>query len=77
MSLKLNVRKWWECFGDELWAMNLRRPDFVAQDDEFHRCGGNRALFNLRENMFTGMFMFIQWVDRKWKAAFEKLEYGF
>ena len=54
MSLELNARKWWECFGDELWAMNLRRPNFVAQDNEFHRRGGNRALFTLQENMFTG-----------------------
>ena len=44
MSLELNARQWWECSGDELWAMNLRRPNFVAQDDEFHRRGGNQAL---------------------------------
>ena len=44
MSLEQNVRKLWECSGDELWAMNLRRPNFVAQDDECHRRGGNQAL---------------------------------
>ena len=44
MSLELNVRKLWECSGDELWAMNLRRPNFVAQDDECHRRGGKQAL---------------------------------
>ena len=31
MSLALNVDNWWECSGDELWAMNLRRSNFVAQ----------------------------------------------
>ena len=44
MSLELNARQWWECSGDELWAMNLRRPNFVAQDDECHRRSGNQAL---------------------------------
>ena len=44
MSLELNARKWWECPGDKLWAMNLRRPNFVVQDDECHRHGGNQAL---------------------------------
>ena len=44
MSLELNARKWWECSGDELWTMNLRRPNFVAQDDECQRRGGNQAL---------------------------------
>ena len=43
MSLILNARKWWECSGDELWAMNLRRPNFVAQD-KYHRRCGNQAL---------------------------------
>ena len=43
MSLELNARKWWECFGDELRAMNLRRTDLFAQDDECHRRGGNQA----------------------------------
>ena len=44
MSSALNARKCWECSSDELWAMNLRRPNFFAQDDECHRCGGNQAL---------------------------------
>ena len=44
ISLEPNARKSWECSGDELWAMNLRRPNFVAQDDECHRRGGNQAL---------------------------------
>ena len=48
MSLALSARKWWECSGDELWAMNLRRPDFVAQDDECHRRGGNQALDEMK-----------------------------
>ena len=26
MSLEVNVRKWWECSGDELWATKFRRP---------------------------------------------------
>ena len=43
MSLALNARKKWECSGDKLWAMNLRRPNFVAQYDECHRRGGNQA----------------------------------
>ena len=42
MILALNARKWWECSGDELWAMNLKRPNFVAQGDECHRRGGNK-----------------------------------
>ena len=46
MSLALNARQWWECSGDELWAINLRRPNFVAQDDKCHRRGGNQALTN-------------------------------
>ena len=44
MRLALNVCKWWECSGDELWAINLRRSNFVAQGDECHRRGGNQAL---------------------------------
>ena len=44
MGLELNSQKWWECSGDELRVMNLRRLNFVAQDDECHRCGGNQAL---------------------------------
>ena len=46
MSLELNADKWWGCTGDELWTMNLRRPTFVAQDDECHRRGGKQALIN-------------------------------
>ena len=44
MSLELNARKSWECSGNELWVINLRRPNFVAQDDECHRRGGKQAL---------------------------------
>ena len=44
MSSARNARKCWECSSGELWAMNLRRPNLVAQDDECHRCGGNQAL---------------------------------
>ena len=47
MSLALNARKWCECSGDELWAINLRRPHFVAKDDVCHRRGGNQALKNV------------------------------
>ena len=46
MSLELNACKWWEWSGDKLWAINLRRPNFVAQDDESHRRGGNQPLGN-------------------------------
>ena len=43
MSLELNARKWSECSNDKLWAMNLRRPNFVVQDDECHHRGWNQA----------------------------------
>ena len=49
MSLALNAHKWWEYSGDELWAMNLRRQNFVAQDDEHHHRGGNQVLMLLRK----------------------------
>ena len=44
VSLAPNVGNWWECSGDELWAMNLRRSNFVAQCDKSARRGGNQAL---------------------------------
>ena len=44
MSLELDARKSWECSGNELWVINHRRPNFVAQDDECHRRGGKQAL---------------------------------
>ena len=44
MSLELNARKLWECSGNEHSVINLRRPNFVAQDDECHRRGGKQAL---------------------------------
>ena len=44
MTIEVNARKCWECYGDELWAIYLRRPNFVAQDNECHRRGGNQAL---------------------------------
>ena len=47
MCLELNARKWWECSGDELRAMNLRRPNLVAQDDECHGRAGNQPLSKL------------------------------
>ena len=47
MSLELKAREWWECSGDELWAVNLRRPNFVAQDDECPHRGGSQALKNM------------------------------
>ena len=34
MSLALNVGNRWECSDDKLWAMNLRRSNFVAQGDK-------------------------------------------
>ena len=43
VSLAPNVGKWWECSGDELWAMNLRRSNFVAQGDKCDCIGGNQA----------------------------------
>ena len=30
MSLALHVGNWWECSGDELCTMNLRRSNFIA-----------------------------------------------
>ena len=47
MSLALGVDNWWECFGDELWAMNLWRKNFVAQRDECHYRGRNQSLSGL------------------------------
>ena len=43
-SFELNTRKWWEYSGQKLWAMNLRRPNFVPQDDECHCYAGNQAI---------------------------------
>ena len=43
MSLALNEGNWWECSGDELWPMNLRRSNFVAQGDKCDRRGWNQA----------------------------------
>ena len=56
MSLKLNAHKWWECSGDELWAMNLRRPNFVSQDDECHRRGGNQALQKITPSLLVNVY---------------------
>ena len=39
----MNVRSWWECSGDEPWAMNLVRLNFVAQGDECLRHGESQA----------------------------------
>lgn len=47
MSLKLDACKWWENSGDELWAMNMKRPNFVTKDDKCHRRDGNQALIKL------------------------------
>ena len=44
MSLTLNVHNWWECSGDVLWAMNLKRSNFAAQGDKSDRRGENQAL---------------------------------
>ena len=43
-SLALNVRNWWECTGDELWAMILGRSNIDAQGDQFLCCSGSQAL---------------------------------
>ena len=51
MNLELNVRKWWKCSGNELWAMNLTGPNFIGQDDECHHHSGNQALMILTWNM--------------------------
>ena len=45
MGSALDAHNWWECSGDELWAMNLRRSNFVAQVDKCDRRGGNQALW--------------------------------
>ena len=44
MILALNVHNWWECSGDELWAMNLRQSNFDAQDNKCDQGGGNQVL---------------------------------
>ena len=33
MSFALNAGSWWQCSGDKLWALNLRRSSLVAQCD--------------------------------------------
>ena len=43
MSLALNEGNWWKCSGDELWTMNLRQSNFVAQGDKSDCRGGNQA----------------------------------
>ena len=48
MSLALNVGNWWESSGDELWATNPRRSNFVAQGNKCDRRGGNQALLDFR-----------------------------
>ena len=44
MSLTLNVRNWWECSNDVLWAMKLKRSNFAAQGDKSDHRGENQAL---------------------------------
>ena len=51
MYYVLNLRKthlikgnWWECSDDELWAMNLRWSNLVAEGDKSDRRSGNQAL---------------------------------
>ena len=44
IKTKNELRIWWECSGDKLWVMNLRRLNFVAQDDKYGRRSGNQAL---------------------------------
>ena len=55
MSLTLNVGNWWECSGDEIYAMNLRQSCLVAQGDEYHRRGENQALI-LRHKVIKNRF---------------------
>ena len=43
MSLALNKRNWWEGSGGKLWALNLRRSNFVSLGDKCDRRGGNQA----------------------------------
>ena len=50
MSFALNARKWWECSGDELWAMNLRRRNFVAQDALARKCRNQDAAVGTKHN---------------------------
>ena len=52
MKLPLNVRNWWECSGDELWAKNLSRSNFVAQGDKSDRRGENQALKSVSGGCF-------------------------
>ena len=43
MKSALNKRDWWECSIDELWAMNLRQSDLIAQGDKCDRHCENQA----------------------------------
>ena len=45
MSLALNIGNWWECSGDEVWMINLRQSNFVAQGNKCKSCSGNQVLF--------------------------------
>ena len=47
MSLTLNMGNWWECSGDEIYAINLRQSSLLAQGDEYHRRGENQALISI------------------------------
>ena len=62
MSLALNEGNWWECSGDKLRAMNLRRSNFVAQGDKSDRPGGNQAL-QLCCCEFSSYFVELQQTD--------------
>ena len=42
-KLSTECGHWWECSGDELRAMNLRRSNFVAHGDKCYRSVGNQA----------------------------------
>ena len=58
MSLALSEGNWWKCSGDEIWAMNLRRSNFVAQSDnvitavgtKLQRCNVRDILGTFREH---------------------------
>ena len=59
-ELSTECGNWWECSGKELWVMNLRRSNFVAQSDKCDRRGGNRALKKSKSLSFVSNGEFLK-----------------
>ena len=74
MRLALNARRWWECSGDKLWAMNLKRPNFIAQDDECHRRGGNQALMLAEPSEVKSFAFYVTSTNASAFIIFEKIQ---